>query len=467
MYFLSGYFRSERQVITIEIQMKMRKSRFDATQIIVLGFIAVIFAGTFLLMLPISSVSRQPTNFIDSLFTATSATCVTGLTVVETGVHWSFFGKFVILLLIQTGGLGFMSVALLFSLVARRRITPRERILFAQSQNISDLSGIVKFAKFIVYGTLIAEAVGAVLLSIRFIPEFGIADGIFKSIFHSVSAFCNAGFDTLGRYNSLCDYVADPLVSLVICALIIVGGLGFFVWRDLFLFFKKRQRLTTYSKIVLCTTAKMLVGGTILLFFFECENPRFDSFSKPKLFLASFFQSTVTRTAGFFSIDLSQMSSPSKAISMVLMFVGGASGSTAGGIKVGTLAVVFIAVISIIKGKNNFEIFHRRISLNNTLRAMGILALGFASVTVFTFLICLIQPYFSFTEVLYEVISAFATVGQTLGITPDLNVISKLLISVLMFFGRVGIITVTYAILFKQAKSENLISYPETNVLLG
>lgn len=467
MYFLSGYFRSERQVITIEIQMKMRKSRFDATQIIVLGFIAVIFAGTFLLMLPISSVSRQPTNFIDSLFTATSATCVTGLTVVETGVHWSFFGKFVILLLIQTGGLGFMSVALLFSLVARRRITPRERILFAQSQNISDLSGIVKFAKFIVYGTLIAEAVGAVLLSIRFIPEFGIADGIFKSIFHSVSAFCNAGFDTLGRYNSLCDYVADPLVSLVICALIIVGGLGFFVWRDLFLFFKKRQRLTTYSKIVLCTTAIMLVGGTILLFFFECENPRFDSFSKPKLFLASFFQSTVTRTAGFFSIDLFQMSSPSKAISMVLMFVGGASGSTAGGIKVGTLAVVFIAVISIIKGKNNFEIFHRRISLNNTLRAMGILALGFASVTVFTFLICLIQPYFSFTEVLYEVISAFATVGQTLGITPDLNVISKLLISVLMFFGRVGIITVTYAILFKQAKSENLISYPETNVLLG
>ena len=288
-----------------------------------------------------------------------------------------------------------------------------------------------------------------------------------KSIFHSVSAFCNAGFDTIGKYNSLSDYVADPLVSLVICALIIIGGLGFIVWRDLFLYFKKRQNLSFYSKIVLLMTVSMLAGGTVLIFIFECENPNFSSYSIPTLLLASFFQSTVTRTAGFFSINLAEMSSPSVAVSMLLMFIGGASGSTAGGIKVATLAVVIIAVISIMKGKNNFEIFHRRISLNNTLRAMGILALAFTVVTAFTFLICLIQPEFTFTQVLYEVISAFATVGQTLGITTELNAVSKLLISLLMYFGRVGIITFTYAVLFKQSKSENLISYPEANVLLG
>ena len=453
--------------ITLEIKASFRKLRFDPAQIIVLGFIAVILAGTFLLMLPISSVTRQPTGFIDSLFTATSATCVTGLTVVETGVHWSFFGKTVILLLIQTGGLGFMSIALLFSLIVRRRITPRERMVFAQSQSISDLSGIVKFVKFIFCGTFFLEFIGAVLLSIRFIPEFGIINGFFKSIFHSVSAFCNAGFDTIGKYNSLSDYVADPLVSLVICALIIIGGLGFIVWRDLFLYFKKRQNLSFYSKIVLLMTVSMLAGGTVLIFIFECENPNFSSYSIPTLLLASFFQSTVTRTAGFFSINLAEMSSPSVAVSMLLMFIGGASGSTAGGIKVATLAVVIIAVISIMKGKNNFEIFHRRISLNNTLRAMGILALAFTVVTAFTFLICLIQPEFTFTQVLYEVISAFATVGQTLGITTELNAVSKLLISLLMYFGRVGIITFTYAVLFKQSKSENLILYPEANVLLG
>ena len=441
--------------------------KFNATQIIVLGFLAVIFVGTALLMLPISSCSREPTSFIDSLFTATSATCVTGLTVVETGLHWSMFGKCVILVLIQIGGLGFMSIALLFSLIAGRRITPRERIVFAQSQNITDLSGIVRFAKFIVYGTFAAELIGALLLCVRFIPEFGFAEGVFHSVFHSISAFCNAGFDTLGRGNSLCDYAADPYLSIVICLLVMVGGLGFFVWRDVLMFLCHKQRLSAYSKIVLFTTVLLLAGGTLLLFAFECENPLFDGYSRPKLLLTSFFQSAVTRPAGFFSIPLADMSSPSKAVSMMLMFIGGASGSTAGGIKVGTFAVILIAMVAILKGKNNFEVYRRRISLNNVLRAMGILAVSFSIVTGTAFLLCLIEPQFSFAQVMYEVISAFATVGQTLGITPELSAVSKIIVSLLMFFGRVGIITVTYAILFNQAKSENLFSYPETNVLLG
>lgn len=361
----------------------------DATQIIVLGFLGVVLAGTALLMLPISTVNREVTPFIDALFTSTSAACVTGLTVAETGTYWSVFGKCVILLLIQIGGLGFMSIALLFSLVARRRITPRERMVFAQSQNLSDLSGIVKFAKFIFYCTFSVEGVGALLLAVRFIPQYGVSDGIAKSIFHSVSAFCNAGFDIIGHCDSLSGYAADPYLSVLISLLVIVGGLGFYVWRDLFLYFRKKQRLSPYSKLVLFATAGLLVSGTLLLFAFENENPAFDAFSRPKLFLTSFFQSAVTRTAGFYTIPLSELSSTSKAVSMVLMFIGGASGSTAGGIKVGTFAVIMIAMAATIRGKNSFVVFGRRISLNNVLRAMGILAVGIAIVSISTLLICL------------------------------------------------------------------------------
>lgn len=439
----------------------------DATQIIVLGFLGVVLAGTALLMLPISTVNREVTPFIDALFTSTSAACVTGLTVAETGTYWSVFGKCVILLLIQIGGLGFMSIALLFSLVARRRITPRERMVFAQSQNLSDLSGIVKFAKFIFYCTFSVEGVGALLLAVRFIPQYGVSDGIAKSIFHSVSAFCNAGFDIIGHCDSLSGYAADPYLSVLISLLVIVGGLGFYVWRDLFLYFRKKQRLSPYSKLVLFATAGLLVSGTLLLFAFENENPAFDAFSRPKLFLTSFFQSAVTRTAGFTPFRSPELSSTSKAVSMVLMFIGGASGSTAGGIKVGTFAVIMIAMAATIRGKNSFVVFGRRISLNNVLRAMGILAVGIAIVSISTLLICLAEPQLLFADVLYEVISAFATVGQTLGITPYLTVFSKGIIILLMFFGRVGIITVTYAIMFNQARSENLVTYPETNVLLG
>ena len=418
-------------------------------------------------MLPVSSSTGNPTNFMDAFFTSVSATCVTGLTVVETGLHWSVFGKCIILLLIQTGGLGFMSVALMFSVVARRRITPRERLIFAQSINITDLSGIVKFAKLIFYGTLALELLGAIILAFRFIPEFGVPEGIFNSVFHSVSAFCNAGFDILGRGNSVCDYATDPLVSLVLSLLVVFGGLGFFVWRDLFMFFKYKHRLSPYSKIVLLTTTVLLVSGTLFLFLFEYNNPVFDNFSGGELLLTSFFQSAVTRTAGFFSVDLSSLTSPSKAVSMLLMFIGGASGSTAGGIKVASFAVIIVAMISILKGKSKFVIFKRNIALNDVLRAMGIFAVALLIVTTSCFFICLIDPQFSFTEILYEVISAFATVGQTLGITADLSIISKFVLCLLMFFGRVGIITVTYAIMFNQARSENLISYPDTNIFIG
>ena len=441
--------------------------RFSATQIIVLGFLAVVLVGTALLMLPIATVSRRVTPFIDALFTSTSAACVTGLTIAETGTYWSVFGKSVILLLIQIGGLGFMSIALLFSLLARRRITPRERMVFAQSLNLFDLSGIVKFAKFIFVCTFLSEGVGAILLAIRFIPEFGVSAGIVKSIFHSVSAFCNAGFDIIGHGNSLSDYAGDAYVSIVVSLLVIIGGLGFFVWRDLWMWICRKGRLSPYYKLVLFATVSLLVTGTLLLFAFENENPAFDDYSRPKLLLTSFFQSSVTRTAGFFSIPLDKLSSTSKAVSMVLMFIGGASGSTAGGIKVGTFAVIMIAVTAILRGHNNFVFAGRRISLNNVLRAMGILAMAIAVVSISTLAICLVEPDNQFADVLYEVISAFATVGQTLGITPSLTVFSKLLIILLMFFGRVGIITVTYAIMFNQARSENLVTYPETNVLLG
>lgn len=432
-----------------------------------MGFLTVVLFGAVLLMLPISSASGNATGFLDALFTSVSATCVTGLVVVETGTYWSLFGKLVILLLIQTGGLGFMSIALFFSIIAGRKITPRERFIFAQSMNVSDLGGIVKFARFIVFGTFAAEAVGAVLLSFRLIPDYGIKSGILKSIFHSVSAFCNAGFDTLGKGNSVGAYVNDPLVSIVLSILVIIGGLGFFVWRDVYSAIHNKTKLTVYSKLVLKTTVMLLTAGTVLIFIFENNNPAFDELSRPGLFLASFFQSTVTRTAGFASINLAELSAPSKAISMLLMFIGGASGSTAGGIKVATIALILIAVISTVKGKEKFTVCNRSISVNNIMRAMGIFSVGISVILISVLLICFAEPHLALTDVLYEVISAFATVGQSLGITPMLGVFSKLILIFLMFFGRVGILTVTYSIMLKQAKNEDLITYPETNIFIG
>ena len=443
------------------------KRQYTATQIIVAGFLLIIVCGGILLTLPISSRQRVVTPPVDAFFTSVSATCVTGLVTLDTLNHWSGFGKAVILSLIQIGGIGFMSIAVLFSLIVRRQITPRERLVFARSMNLVALDGLVKFVKLILVGTFSIELVGAVLLSFRFIPQFGLVDGIIKSVFHAVSAFCNAGFDLMGNFQSLTAYRDDILVNFVICSLVIIGGLGFIVWKDLYEWVRYRHKISLYSRLVLIITAILLVSGTILILFSDYHNKAlFGDASFGQKLQASFFQSTVTRTAGFNTIDLPQMSDNSKIVSILLMLIGGSSGSTAGGIKTVTFGLVCIAMFQIAKGKNNIIIFKRKICMQNILRAMAIAAITLSLVILCTFLISGIDGI-DFLDVFYETSSAVATVGQSLGITTLLSPVSKMILMVLMFFGRVGIITVTYAILLKLSFEDNLIDYPTADVLIG
>ncbi|MEG2939605.1 MAG: potassium transporter TrkG, partial [Oscillospiraceae bacterium] len=324
-------------------------------------------------MLPIATREGLHTDWLTALFTATSATCVTGLVVVDTYSHWTAFGQAVVLLLIQCGGLGFMTLAATFSFLVRRTITLRERLIMTQSLNINDISGIVRLTRHVLVGTIFCELSGAIILSIRFSGEFGWIGGIIKGIFHSVSAFCNAGFDLMGEnvpFSNLTGYVSDPIVNITIMSLIIVGGLGFFVWEDIYR--KRRFRdLSLHTKLVLTITASLLIGGSILVFAFEYTNPgTLGELPMHGKVLASMFQSTTTRTAGFNTIDQGALTLPSKILSMILMFIGGSSGSTAGGIKTVTFGVLMLTAFAVMRGKNDVTAFSRRIATRAILNAL-------------------------------------------------------------------------------------------------
>ena len=344
------------------------------TRVLIFGFLALILFGTLLLMLPISTRDGQETDLLTALFTATSASCVTGLVVVDTYTHWTPFGQSVVLFLIQCGGLGFMSLAAIFSFLLRRTITLRERLIMTQSMNINDLSGVVRLTRHVLVGTFFCEFFGAVILAIRFSGEFGWRGGIVKGIFHSVSAFCNAGFDLMGEneaFSNLTAYVSDPIVNITIMALIIVGGLGFFVWEDIY--HKRRFReFTLHTKLVLTITAVLLIGGSCMFLAFEYNNPGTlrDLPVQGKVF-GAMFQATTTRTAGFNTIDQAAMTLPSKMLSMLLMFIGGSSGSTAGGIKTVTFGLLVLTAISVMRGKNEVTAFQRKINMRAILNALA------------------------------------------------------------------------------------------------
>ncbi len=451
----------------MDIKGKIGGFRLKPAQILVIGFLAIIFIGGVLLNLPIASQSGKSVGFIDAMFTATSAVCVTGLAVVDTGTHWSLFGKSVILTLIQVGGLGFMTMATMMAIVLGKKISLKERLIIQEALNQNSLSGLVRFSKHIVILTFIVEGLGALFLSFRFIPQFGWSTGIAYSIFHSISAFCNAGFDLIGNGRGLTPYVSDPIVSLVIIFLIIIGGIGFSVVTDLIT--KKRwNKFFFHTKMVLLITTGLLVLGFVGFTVLEWSNPdTLGSLTTGNKLLAGFFQSTTTRTAGFNTVDFGSMTTASKILTIMLMFIGGSPASTAGGIKTTTFGIIMVTVISVIRGKEETEFFKRRISWNIVNRAITLAIIGILLVISTSMIISITDSQFQFMDLFFEAVSAFGTVGLSLGITSQLSTFAKLLIMFLMFAGRVGILTIAFALAHKQNKTVSDIRYPQGKIMIG
>lgn len=447
--------------------MKNNKLKLNPAQIMVLGFASVIFFGAILLNLPIASKNGESIGFINALFTATSAVCVTGLVVVDTGTYWSVFGKTVILILIQVGGLGFMTMATLFFFLFGKRITLRERLVMAEAFNQFNISGVVRLAQYVLIVTFTIEGIGAFLLSLKFIPIYGKTKGIAYGIFHAVSAFCNAGFDLIGDYNSMTPFVDDVLVNVVIWVLIVVGGLGFAVITDII---QKRRfnRFSLHSKLVLYISGILILVGFISIFILEYNNPEtMGRLSLKGKFLAGMFHAITPRTAGFNTLAMDKMATASIFLTIVLMFIGGSSGSTAGGVKTTTAGVLLWTIISIIKGKEDTEVFQKRIPRDIVNRSLAVVGIAMTLVIFVTMILSITEPEFEFMEIFFEATSAFGTVGLSLGITPKLSAISKVVISITMFAGRVGPLTFALALARQQQKRKGLIKYPEEKVIVG
>jgi trk system potassium uptake protein len=439
--------------------------KFKPVQILVVGFAIVILIGACVLTLPISSSEGVSTPFIDALFTATTSVCVTGLVTVDTGTHWSYFGKTTILMLIQIGGLGFMTFATLISLIMRKKITLQERLVMAEAMNTFSLQGLVKLVRYILFFTFSVEGIGALLLSLVFIPEFGIGKGIYYSIFHSVSAFCNAGIDLIGNFRSITPYAENPIIILTIGALIVTGGLGFIVWHEIF-DYRKKRKLSLHSKLVLTVTAVLIVGGAILMFIFEVNNSAtMQPMSAKGKFLSSLFAAITPRTAGYNSISTADMTPAGRFLTIILMFIGGSPGSTAGGIKTTTAGLLVMTVISVIRGREDTEIYERRISKDTIFKGLTISVIGITLVIVVSMILSITEVGASLEYIIYEVTSAFGTVGLTLGLTTKLTTIGKAVIAFTMFCGRVGPLTIILAL--GKNHSNNTIRYPEDKILVG
>lgn len=452
--------------------MIKNKKTFSSTHIIMLSFLVAIFVGAILLSLPISSKDGTPTPFVDSLFTATTSTCVTGLVVVPTASHWSLFGHIVILLLIQLGGLGVITVMSCFAFFLHRRVGLADRMLLQDSFNLNSLSNLNSFVKKVVIGALSVEAVGALLYMTVFVPQFG-AKGIWISVFNSVSAFCNAGMDIIGD-NSLSDYVANPIVNGVTCVLITLGGLGFVVWFDVLRMLKEHRKkktklfssLTLHSKIALSTSIVLLLTGAVATFVFEYNNP--DTIGELSLFnkiQASFFQSVTTRTAGYFTIPQDKLTNGTSLISVLLMFVGGSPIGTAGGIKTVTLTVLFASALSSVKNNNQLSLFNRTINEKTIRKAVAVTVTSF-SITVLSTILLITVTDAPFMDILYETVSATATVGLTKNLTPYLNTAGKLIITISMYLGRIGPISLAVALNLKK-ENKNIIKNPTEDISVG
>ncbi len=449
--------------------MTRKTVRLTYTQTIVLSFFLLILAGAILLCFPFSSRMHEWTPFINSLFTATSASCVTGLVVLDTHSHWSFFGQLIIICLIQIGGLGVMTFIAMFSLFFKRKFSLGQRRLLMQAAGSLEISGMAKLLRRIIHGTAIIEGIGAGLLCFVFIPRFGFLRGLWYAIFHSISAFCNAGFDLLGRPGSQFvsfsepEFRFDPILNFTIMGLIVVGGIGFIVWRDIARHGIHFQRYELHSKIALTTTAILLVGATVLFVIFE-HNHAFAGFTTGQAIMAAMFQAVTPRTAGFNTCDLSKLSESGRLLTTMLMFIGGSPGSTAGGIKTTTFAVLILTTIASARREQNVTVFRRRFDNDILIQASAIFTIYGVMLLTGVLIISAIEP-FSLTEIMFEATSAIGTVGLTLGITPKLCFVSKCILIFLMFAGRVG--GLSFMLVLAERRKTVPISRPKAQILIG
>jgi trk system potassium uptake protein TrkH len=445
----------------------LKKIRISYIQIIAIGFAGIILLGALFLSLPIANRGRTALPFIDALFTSASATCVTGLVVYDTYTQFSLFGQIIILCLIQIGGLGFMTVATLFLMMARRKIGLAERGLLTESVNAFHIGGIVRLIRRVIICTAVCEGTGAVLLALRFCPQMGAVTGVYYAIFHSISAFCNAGFDLMGRfapYASLVPYRSDILVNLTVMALIVAGGLGFVVWDDIM---EHRLHYACYklhTKMVLLATVFLIAGGAVLFYFMEKGNTLAQMTPVDKL-LASLFQSITPRTTGFNTVDTDALTEGGTVLSMLLMMIGASPGSTGGGIKTTTVMVIILATISYIRNNDDINIFHRRLEGN-------ILKRAYCSATIYIML-SLLGIFLLITaqglpvrDAAFETLSAIGTVGLSTGITRELNTLSRIIILLLMYSGRVGSLTLAMAIMAHMSK-KTAFRKPEEKIIIG
>ena len=440
--------------------------KLSTMQIIALGFIIIIFIGACLLCLPFASTNGS-VDFVDALFTATSATCVTGLVVMDTGTEWTLFGQIVILVMIQIGGLGFMTFAILFLRIFRKRFGLKNKEVMVESINTSNLDRIVSITNKMLWGTLIFELSGAVLLAIRFVPEYGWGQGLWYGLFHSVSAFCNAGFDLLGvetPFISLVNYADDLLVNGVIMALIVIGGIGFLVWDDITKFGVRVKRYSLTSKIVLSFSAILIVGGALLMYLAEYAG-KDTGLTFGQEVLRSLFASVTARTAGFNTINLADMSEGGRLVSMLLMFIGGSPGSTAGGIKTTTFAVIFIYTFAGVSHKQSADVFGRRIPDGAFKRAVYVFFTNLLLVVAGTFVISCMNPDIRFSSVMFECFSAIGTVGLTVGITTELDTVSHIVLILLMYLGRVG--SISFATVLFEKRARPAVVNPKERITIG
>ncbi len=431
-------------------------------RVLALGFAGLILIGTLLLNLPISAMNNESIGLINALFTSASAVCVTGLVVVNTSEFFTTFGQVVIIILIQMGGLGFMTMATFGALIVGKKIGLKERLVIKEQLNFNSLSGLVKLTKYVIIVTFAIEAVGAILLSTRFIPIYGLKEGIWFSVFHAISAYCNAGFDILG--NSIVPYASDLTINLTIVLLIILGGLGFTVYVDISRK-RKYEKLQLHSKLVIWITFILILFGTVIFFLIEYNNPNtLGNLSFSQKILPSLFQSVVTRTAGFNSLDISLIKDTSAFLFIILMFIGGSPGSTAGGIKTTTFGAIALTTLSIIKGDKDVVVFKKRIPENVINRSLAIVTVAIALIIVVSFVLTVTEDA-AFLEVLFETTSAFATVGLSRGMTGDLTDIGKIIITLTMYVGRVGPLTMAFA--FAQKSKHSKLKYADGNIIVG
>lgn len=440
--------------------------KLSGMQLIAVGFFLIIMTGTLFLMLPISSRTGEWTSFMTALFTATSASCVTGLILVDTFTHWSMFGQLVIIGLIQIGGLGFITLGTAVSLILRRKIGLKERGWIKESFNVLDIGGVVRLIKRVIKGTLIFEGLGALLLFLRFFPQMGFWQSLYYGIFHSISAFCNAGFDLMGRYeqySSFTSYYNDPVVSFTLCGLILIGGIGFFVWGDIADHKWHFRKYALQTKMVLSATVLLVFGGAFLFYILE-RNGLYADMDATGVICSSFFNAVTPRTAGFNTTDTGALSEGGKLLTIILMFIGGGSGSTAGGVKMATVFVLLLYLRSTLLRTTGTNIFGRRIEDRIITKASALLCTYLFFSLAATLALCGMQG-FPIGDALFEVVSAICTVGMSTGLTGQLNLASQLIIAFLMYIGRLG--SLSFALSFTDHKKLTHVMQPVEKINIG